>query len=242
MQTLVFDIKSDFAHFRKCYTTTSPLTYLIPPRTSIIGLIGAILGYSKEEYAILLQKCKVAIQIINPIKKMVFKENWRAGPATLIKKSLNIYEMQNISRVPLELVKEPQYRIFLNNSKEGLIADLLQMIKEKKSVYTTYLGLSEFLSEVDLVGLFIAEELKATLSGKYIDIATIVPKKVLAKLVFFEKEYIETILPNEVDAERKFKYLKVIFEKNGAPIKAQLKSGSSAYVIKELDLNLLFLE
>ncbi len=242
MQILVFDVKSDFAHFRKCYTTTSPLTFLIPPRTYIIGLIGAILGYPKEKYAILLNKCKVAIQILNPLKKMVFKENWRAGPAIIIKKRLNIYEMQNISRVPLELVKEPRYRIFLNNSRKEVLENLLQMIQKKQSVYTTYLGLSEFLSEVDLVGLYIAKKLKMSSASKFIDIATIVPQKYIAKLEFFEKEYIENVLPNEVDAERKFKYLKVIFEKNGGFIRAKLKLDSSAYVIKDLDINLLFLE
>jgi len=44
MKVLVFDVSSDYAHFRQPYSTTSSLTYAIPPRTAIFGLIGAILG------------------------------------------------------------------------------------------------------------------------------------------------------------------------------------------------------
>ncbi|MEW6070945.1 MAG: CRISPR-associated protein Cas5, partial [Candidatus Thermoplasmatota archaeon] len=44
MEPLVFTIKGQFAHWRKWFTTTSPLTYSFPPRTAVIGLIGAILG------------------------------------------------------------------------------------------------------------------------------------------------------------------------------------------------------
>jgi CRISPR-associated protein Cas5h len=44
MKVLVFDITSDYAHFRKPYTTTSALTYSVPPRTAIVGLVGNIIG------------------------------------------------------------------------------------------------------------------------------------------------------------------------------------------------------
>ena len=45
---LVFDIGSEYGHFRKFNTTTSPLTYSIPTRPAITGLLGAILGIERE--------------------------------------------------------------------------------------------------------------------------------------------------------------------------------------------------
>lgn len=45
---LVFDVWGDYAHFRRFYTTTSPLSFPIPPRTALCGLIGAIIGLEKE--------------------------------------------------------------------------------------------------------------------------------------------------------------------------------------------------
>ena len=50
MKCLVFDIKGDYGHFKKYYTTSSPLTFSIPPRTTVSGMIGALIGLDKEEY------------------------------------------------------------------------------------------------------------------------------------------------------------------------------------------------
>ena len=50
MDLLVFDISGKFAHFRKYYTNSSSLTYLVPPRTSIYGLIAGILGLERDSY------------------------------------------------------------------------------------------------------------------------------------------------------------------------------------------------
>jgi len=243
MEVLALDLRSDFAHFRKFYTTTSPLTFLVPPRTAVIGLLGAILGLPKECYfeSFPLHECKIGIQILKPLRKTAFKENWRAGPARLSKRTLTIAEMQDISRTPLELIKDPQYRIFFSHFKKKLWENILKMLQGKKSVYTPYLGLSEFLAEVQFVGVYEAEDLK-TQPSQLIDIATVSPKEALIQLDSMDREYIETTLPNEVDFERKFKYLKVLFERNGLTIKAQIKSKAYGYAIKELGINILFLE
>ena len=47
-EILIFDIQSEYGHFRKYNTTTSPLTYSIPTRTAIAGILGAILGMERE--------------------------------------------------------------------------------------------------------------------------------------------------------------------------------------------------
>ena len=47
-EILIFDISSEYGHFRKFNTTTSPLTYSIPTRTAVVGIIGAILGLERE--------------------------------------------------------------------------------------------------------------------------------------------------------------------------------------------------
>lgn len=45
---LVFDITSEYAMFRKFYTTTSSISYPFPPPTAIGGLIAAIIGEENE--------------------------------------------------------------------------------------------------------------------------------------------------------------------------------------------------
>ena len=47
MKVLVFDIWADYGHFRKFYTTTSPLTFSFPAPSTIAGILGAIYGAGK---------------------------------------------------------------------------------------------------------------------------------------------------------------------------------------------------
>lgn len=81
-ELLIFDIKGEYGHFRKYNTTTSPLTYSIPTRTAIAGMLGAILGMEREicdglypegaepvQEFFSKEQSGVAVQIINPVKK-----------------------------------------------------------------------------------------------------------------------------------------------------------------------------
>jgi CRISPR-associated protein, Cas5h family len=70
-RVIVFDVWGDYAHFRKNYSTSSPLTYSFPPRTALSGLIGAVVGLDKAEY--FRHFCKVdaniGCRILAPVKK-----------------------------------------------------------------------------------------------------------------------------------------------------------------------------
>jgi CRISPR-associated protein Cas5h len=69
---LVFDVWGEYAHFRKYYTTTSPLTFSIPPRTAICGLIAGIIGIDKDAYLrdFTKEKADIAVRILAPVKKV----------------------------------------------------------------------------------------------------------------------------------------------------------------------------
>jgi len=45
-----FDLCGYMAHFRKRYTTSSALTYYLPPRTTITGIIANLLGMPRDSY------------------------------------------------------------------------------------------------------------------------------------------------------------------------------------------------
>lgn len=46
---LCFELFGDYAQFRKFFTNMSPLSFSIPPRTVLMGIIGAMLGVDKAE-------------------------------------------------------------------------------------------------------------------------------------------------------------------------------------------------
>lgn len=78
MQIISFKLKGKMAHFRKFYSNSSSLTYYIPPRTTIIGIIAGLLGYERDSYyeKFSLENCKVALKINNPCRKIVQKMNY----------------------------------------------------------------------------------------------------------------------------------------------------------------------
>jgi len=249
-ECLIFDIAGDFAHFRKYYTTTSPLTFLFPPRTVIIGIMGAVLGKAKHEYMddFHTDECGIAIQILvnpqNPIKKMTLKENWRKGTPRISNRGFSWGEIQEISQIPLEVLKNPAYRIYVSHNNRKVFSELVEFIQKHKSVYTPCLGLSEFICDLDYVDV---SELtrKSSNSDEFTPINTVIPKnKIEHPKLETGKEYFETTIPNDLTNKRKFNYLDVIFERNGKPIAVKLKKEFSYYSLQNSshDFNLLFLE
>ncbi|NLL21824.1 MAG: CRISPR-associated protein Cas5 [Firmicutes bacterium] len=77
MKILSFYLKGKMAHFRRYYSNSSALTYSIPPRTTITGIIAGLLGWERDTYYELfsLQNCCIAVAPITPIKKCVHKLN-----------------------------------------------------------------------------------------------------------------------------------------------------------------------
>ncbi len=71
MKTIVFDIKGDWGHFRKPYAPVSPVTFPFPPPPTALGMIGAICGYGKDEYAerIGWDRVKIAVSLKSPVKR-----------------------------------------------------------------------------------------------------------------------------------------------------------------------------
>ena len=53
-----------FAHFRRFYANASPLTYDLPPRTALAGLIGAIMGWDEAACLEKTDPAKCAIEAV----------------------------------------------------------------------------------------------------------------------------------------------------------------------------------
>ncbi|MCP4156604.1 MAG: CRISPR-associated protein Cas5 [bacterium] len=62
---LSFKLSGKFAHFKKFYTNSSSLSYIVPPRTVITGLLGSILELPRDSYYDIFaeEKCKVSVSV-----------------------------------------------------------------------------------------------------------------------------------------------------------------------------------
>ena len=78
MEVLKFDIKGKFAHFRKFHGNNTAMSYSIPPRTTIIGILAAMLGEDKDTYyrKFKSDKLRIGVQIIQDIKKSFHRVNY----------------------------------------------------------------------------------------------------------------------------------------------------------------------
>ena len=149
MKCLVFKVRGDYARFRKSYTTTSALTYLLIHPVAVRGLIGAVLGINREELYEKTKDIKVAVQVINEIKKDMQSFNL-----------INMKSSDKIFRFPsnVEFLRDVEYRLFIK-SDENIISELEKSLKQGEFVFTPYLGASEHIAKIEYEGVYNCEKL-----------------------------------------------------------------------------------
>jgi len=235
-EILIFDISSEFGHFRKYNTTTSPLSYSIPTRTAVAGILGAILGMEREvadgvypNGAIPVQEffsksnSDIAVQILNPVKKENIAMN-------LINTKTSFYDLTKAGRtqIEFELVKNVKYRIFFALSNNQLVFnELAERIKTKNHHFSPYLGLAQCTATIDFVDIKQAEVLENK-DENFVEIITAVnlSKTIGEQPVEFDYSamYSANNMPIEMNRNREVQeFSEVLIEKNGLPVKAKVK-------------------
>jgi CRISPR-associated protein Cas5h len=242
MKIIVFDLWGDYAHFRVPYTTSSPLTFPIPTKTALYGLIGAILGYDKNEYLKKFNgdKWRFAVYLKKPIKKIYIPINF-----------INTKEAKLFARMPrdkscrtqinMEFLKEPNYRIFVNSENEDELNNLKELLKNHKSNYTVYLGISECIANFKFIGDYNDND-EVTNINDYMEISSIIPTSQIndgkIDFTFNDLKILKVHIPTEMKPDRELIESQFfILEANGKKIKAQVKN----YVrVEDLDENIIF--
>lgn len=149
MKCLVFKVRGDYARFRKSYTTTSALTYLLIHPVAVRGMIGAILGINREKLYEKTKDIEVAVQVINKIRKDMQSFNL-----------INMKSNDKIFRFPsnVEFLRDVEYRLFIK-SDENIISELEKSLKQGEFVFTPYLGASEHIAKIEYEGVYNCEKL-----------------------------------------------------------------------------------
>ena len=239
MKILVFDIWADYGHFKVPYTTSSPLTFPVPPKTALYGIISAILGWDKESYLIHFQDelWQFGIGIKNPIATVYIPENFID---TKRAKMFGRMPKNNPCRtqINIEFIKNPYFRIYVS-SKSNYLENLKNMIKEHKSVYSVSLGISECLANFKYIGFYDFE--RKQVNNEFVEISTIVPFKYLSdasQIDFLQenRKFLKIHLPLEMKPDRELiKSEYFLVEANGNPIKIK---NTDYYHVKDLNENI----
>ncbi|MBZ5495734.1 MAG: type I-B CRISPR-associated protein Cas5b [Acidobacteriia bacterium] len=136
---VVFDVASDMAHFRRQYAITTALTYPIPPRTALCGLVGAILGLPKNESLEHFQDSEAVfgLQILNPLRTGQVSINLvdtKQNPTFRLK------AVNPRTTMRYEVVRQPRYRVMFSHPTLG--HQLAASLNQGESCYTPCLGLA----------------------------------------------------------------------------------------------------
>ncbi len=152
-EILAFRVTGEFAHFRSPFVTSYLSTYPFPPKPTVLGMIGAMMGYSPIDVVKKLQdSVKVAIKLNKPPKKTLdYIRLWK-------------FEDKNIIPSPtkVELLVRPDYTIFVHSENDEFLRELQNRLETRDFVYPVSLGKNEFIAFIKNVSQFGSNEIEVT--------------------------------------------------------------------------------
>jgi CRISPR-associated protein Cas5h len=159
MEILQFDIRGKFAHFRKYYANNTALTYSLPPRTAIMGMLAAISGMPRDSYyeELASDKIRIGLAIKTPIKKNFHRLNFLSIKSTGDFRKSFESDFRGMAgnpiQTPFEVVSgydvrkdDICYRVFIANTELG--KNTFQALKKRllthDLIYALTLGTANF--------------------------------------------------------------------------------------------------
>lgn len=160
MEILSFDISGKFAHFRKYYANNTAMTYSLPPRTTIIGIIAGAMGLDKNSYYEIFasENLRIGINILSSIKKSFHKVNFLK-----INNTSDFRGRKKHIQTPFEIVSGidlrkdfVKYRIFLSATGTGklIFEEIKKTFLNQQIVYNPTLGIANFSAKIGNIQLY----------------------------------------------------------------------------------------
>jgi len=215
MNIISFRLQGKMAHFRRYYSNSSALSYSVPPRTTVIGILAGLLGYERDSYYDLfnLEQCQIALSSRTPIKKTIQK--------------MNLLKIENLSRdangflgvhsqTATELVL-PQnirtglldFQIWIHHRDSDIMKRLEDILGLADDVYHTCgtsvsLGTANHLGWIKYDGVYEGERMEPNLAEK---IDSIIPANQIDQLQMppdsFTYRLVKEDIPLEFDNNRR---------------------------------------
>ena len=234
----VFRYYGRYAHFRRPYTNVSSLSYPFPPRPTIAGLMGAILGIQKDQVADDFgnDKLKVAVSIEKPVKTCTHVTNFRQdgvggidytikkpGRGWRAKELRNIPPYNKATQIPMELLRNPSFLVYVHLTDDKASKEFNSRLKAGRYFYTPCLGLSEFLADIEYVDNGDAIKLDP---GEY-EVKSVIAKEhcilIKEKLLGGKHQIQELKAPHFGTAKREFTYRRYIVNMIPEPLPVVMK-------------------
>lgn len=249
MRVIIFDLKGPMAHFRKIYTNSSSLSYSIPPRTTLAGIIAAILGWERDSYYEEMSSAKVGLAVckVNPTRKIMQTLNYMkaTSPSHLATFS------EGHTQIPFEIIcgePEVRYRVYFRTEDEEVYEKTKNALKNGRSVFPIYLGAAPFSGIWEWIG---EGDMDKDTSREVKEIFTPVDVNLIEKIIWQEMQnesmLVKDRMPVDFTKERyPINTKSYLYDDKGGSIKVKLKEEAFCFKVsykkedKEISEHILF--
>ena len=247
MEILSFKISGKMAHFRKYYANNTAFSFTIPPRTTLMGIVAAIMGWPKDSYYedLASENIQFGIRVLTPLKKSFHRlnflsikstgdmaKNWSSdfrGEGGRIQTPFEIVTHSNITKGNVV------YQVFIraNDKNTEMFEKIKNHILYKQPIYNISLGVANFSAQLLNVTLYKDDEIELKESSDFIQLYSAVPINLVEELKFKKDDYDsynfveEDMLPSDFVANNNRevrKMNKLLFSTTQHPLRVKLNS------------------
>lgn len=265
MEILSFTITGKLAHFRKYYANNTALSFSIPPRTTLMGIVASVMGWEKDSYYEKLssENFRFGVRVLSPLKKSFQRLNFLSIKKTGdISKSFDSDFRGQGGRIqtPFEVVSglnltkdEVAYQVFLHPVEHENLD--FEKIKEHFikgiPVYNLSLGPANFQASLQHVELIGNSNIQSQSSDDFIRIHSAIPVSHVEELAFQKdeaKQYNfveEDMMPGEFvgDNNREVKHMnRLLFSTTNYPLRVKLNAPYFQIETESESLNIQFMD
>ncbi|MGO1751885.1 MAG: CRISPR-associated protein Cas5 [Psychroflexus sp.] len=265
MEILSFKISGKMAHFRKYYANNTAFSFSIPPRTTLMGIVAAAMGWSKDSYyeKLASENIQFGIRVVSPLKKSFHRLNFLSIKSTgdMAKKWSSDFRGEGGRiQTPFEIVSALNiakgnvvYQVFLKANKNG--KDTFELIKnqflEREPIYNISLGTANFSAQILDIELIKNNSIEERESSDYTLIHSALPVENVVDLNFEKDEFDnynfveEDMFPSDfkANANREVRKMnKLLFSTTENPLRVKLKSPYYHISGESRSLNIQFME
>ena len=217
-QCIIFKYTGKYGHFLRAEANASAPSYPFPPRTSLLGLLGALMGFEKDTCQVKLEKANIAVSGESPLTHW-HTANLRKDPPGMLtfqvtKNVQGSSKNQRNTQIIQEWLIRPEYNVYAQ-IPEPFHSDLCCRIKNRKWHFSPCLGLSEMSADLTFVNTSTVEPLPMgkyhvkTLIRRdqvYLNIEDLLEKNIAAKSIR---------MPRALTSDRRFSHATYLYPVGG---------------------------
>lgn len=265
MEVLCFKISGKLAHFRKYYANNTAFSFSIPPRTTLMGIVAATMGWERDSYyeKIASENIHFGVRVLSPLKKAFHRLNFLSIKTLgdLSKKLSSDFRGEGGRiQTPFEVVSgwnlpkdEVIYQVFISPTPNGktVFESIKNHFVNEYPVFNITLGVANFSAYISDIYLCEAEIDGEFNTENYSLIHSAIPTKHVEDLKF-DKENSESysfveedMMPGDFISNNNREVRKmnrVIFSTTVTPLKLKLNTPPVKLNLPEGEVSIQFMD